>query len=184
MQPPKIKQRHVAHSSDRYITKPFACFALVNTGIGQRPKRQRGLCAERAEKVMPLHKDERPRLGGCIVCSNRISQGIRTHRRSVLLIPVSSMLQKRRGHNTRMAFTGEEAVAIAVNFLLEVVLLDIGLPSMDGFEVARPLRAMLALAHPLLIAMSGYGREEDREQAQTGRLSSDSRVARTAGKHP
>ncbi|MDB6139274.1 MAG: domain S-box, partial [Verrucomicrobiaceae bacterium] len=77
-----------------------------------------------------------------------------------------AMLQKRRGHAARTAFTGEEALAIAADFLPEVVLLDIGLPGMDGFEVARRLCAMRAPAHPLLIAMSGYGREEDREEAR------------------
>ena len=74
-------------------------------------------------------------------------------------------LQKRRGHETRTAFTGPEAVTVAAEFLPEVVLLDIGLPGMDGFEVARKIRAIPALAEALLIAMSGYGREEDRAEA-------------------
>ena len=72
-----------------------------------------------------------------------------------------AILQTRRGHETRTAFTGPEAVAAAAEFLPEVVLLDIGLPGMDGFEVARRLRAMPAFAGVLLIAMSGYGRSQD-----------------------
>ena len=75
-------------------------------------------------------------------------------------------LQKRRGHETHTAFTGPEAVAAAAEFLPEVVLLDIGLPGMDGFEVARRLRAMPALRGVLIIAMSGYGRDEDRAEAK------------------
>ncbi len=75
-------------------------------------------------------------------------------------------LHRRRGHETRTAFTGPDAVAVAAEFLPEVVLLDIGLPGMDGFEVARRIRAMPALADALLIAMSGYGREEDRTEAR------------------
>jgi two-component system CheB/CheR fusion protein len=75
-------------------------------------------------------------------------------------------LQKRRGHETRTAFTGPEAVAMASEYLPDVVLLDIGLPGMDGFEVARRIRAMPGLSGTLLIAMSGYGRDEDRAEAK------------------
>ena len=77
-----------------------------------------------------------------------------------------SILQKRRGHETRTAFTGPDAITAAAEFLPEVVLLDIGLPGMDGFEVARNLRAMPALAGVLLLAMGGYGRDEDRAEAK------------------
>ena len=77
-----------------------------------------------------------------------------------------AVLQSRRGHETRTAFTGPDAVAAAAEFLPEVVLLDIGLPGMDGFEVARRLRAMPALAHAFIVAMTGYGSDEDRAQAQ------------------
>jgi PAS domain S-box-containing protein len=77
-----------------------------------------------------------------------------------------AILQRRRGHETRTALTGPAAVAAAADFLPEVVLLDIGLPGMDGFEVARRLRAMPALAGSLLIAMSGYGSDEDRSRAR------------------
>jgi PAS domain S-box-containing protein len=75
-------------------------------------------------------------------------------------------LQQRRGHETRSAFTGPDAVTVAAEFLPDVVLLDIGLPGMDGFEVARKIRAIPALTGALLIAMSGYGREEDRAEAK------------------
>ncbi len=77
-----------------------------------------------------------------------------------------AILQRRRGHETRTAFTGPDAVAVAAEFLPEVVLLDIGLPGMDGFEVARRLRAMPALAGAFLVAMSGYGSDEDRVEAR------------------
>ena len=72
-----------------------------------------------------------------------------------------ALLQTRRGHVTRTAFTGPDAVALAAEFLPEIVILDIGLPGMDGLEVARQLRALPALAGVLLVAMSGYGSEED-----------------------
>ena len=75
-------------------------------------------------------------------------------------------LQKRRGHETHTAFTGPDALTAAAEFLPDVVLLDIGLPGMDGFEVARQIRAMPALRGVFIIAMSGYGRDEDRAEAK------------------
>ena len=77
-----------------------------------------------------------------------------------------ALLQRRRGHETRIAFTGPEAVAAADEFRPEVVLLDIGLPGMDGYEVARHLRTMPALAGVFLVAMTGYGSAEDRDRAR------------------
>ena len=75
-------------------------------------------------------------------------------------------LQTRRGHITRTAFTGPEALIAAAEFLPEVVLLDIGLPGMDGFEVARRLRAIPQFSEVLLIAMTGYATLEDRAQCR------------------
>ncbi len=72
-----------------------------------------------------------------------------------------AILQTRRGHVTRTAFTGPDALTAAAEFLPEVVLLDIGLPGMDGFEVARRLREMPALSGVFLIAMTGYASPED-----------------------
>jgi PAS domain S-box-containing protein len=77
-----------------------------------------------------------------------------------------SALQHLRGHETRTAFTGPDAVAAAAEFAPEVVLLDIGLPGMDGFEVARRLRTMPALAGALLVAMTGYDSAQDRAHAR------------------
>lgn len=75
-------------------------------------------------------------------------------------------LQRRRGHETRIACTGLEALTVAAEFHPDVVLLDIGLPRMDGFEVARQLRAMPAMDGVLLLAMSGYGCASDLEKAK------------------
>ncbi len=77
-----------------------------------------------------------------------------------------SRLQTRRGHLTRTAYTGPDALAAAAEFLPEIVLLDIGLPGMDGFEVARQMKALPALNGVFIIAMSGYGRTEDRAKAK------------------
>ncbi len=77
-----------------------------------------------------------------------------------------AMLQGLRGHETRTAHAGPVAIEIAAEFLPEVVLLDIGLPGMDGYEVARKLRAMPELEGAFLVAMTGYGSEEDRAHSK------------------
>lgn len=75
------------------------------------------------------------------------------------------MLQELSGHETRVAHNGSDALVIASSFRPQVVLLDIGLPGMDGYEVARRLRAMPALEDTFLIALTGYGTEDDRTRA-------------------
>ena len=77
-----------------------------------------------------------------------------------------SSIQRLRGHETRIAFTGPDAVAAAAEFAPQVVLLDIGLPDMDGYEVACRLRALPALAGAFIVGMSGYGSDEDRAHAR------------------
>ena len=77
-----------------------------------------------------------------------------------------AMLQELAGNETRIAHHGSEAIRIAAEFLPQAVLLDIGLPGMDGFEVARRLRAIPSLADCFLIALTGYGSDEDRQRTQ------------------
>jgi len=76
-----------------------------------------------------------------------------------------AMLQELSGHLTRIAHSGPDAIAAAADFCPEVILLDIGLPGMDGYEVARQLREMPALTEAFLVALTGYGSAEDRERA-------------------
>jgi adenine phosphoribosyltransferase len=75
-------------------------------------------------------------------------------------------LQTRRGHVTRTAFNGPDAITAAAEFQPQAVLLDIGLPGMDGYQVARHLRDMPGLSGLLLIAMTGYASPEDRRAAK------------------
>ncbi|MCW1912450.1 PAS domain S-box protein [Luteolibacter sp. GHJ8] len=77
-----------------------------------------------------------------------------------------AMLQELSGHLTRIAHTGPEAILAATEFHPEVVLLDIGLPGMDGYEVARQLRALPDLTDAFLVALTGYGTSEDRQRAK------------------
>jgi len=70
------------------------------------------------------------------------------------------------GHQVRTAYNGHDALAAACAFRPEVVLLDIGLPGMDGYEVARRLREAAGGKKMLLIAQTGYGQEEDRRRSR------------------
>jgi signal transduction histidine kinase/CheY-like chemotaxis protein len=69
------------------------------------------------------------------------------------------------GMQTRAVHDGNSAVQAALDFSPDVVLLDIGLPGMTGYEVARAMRAQAALAGTMLIALTGWGAEEDRRRA-------------------
>ena len=76
-----------------------------------------------------------------------------------------AMLLEMLGHEVEVANDGATALMQAPHFQPDVVLLDIGLPHMNGYEVARALRAIPALEDSLLIACTGYGREDDRQAA-------------------
>ena len=68
------------------------------------------------------------------------------------------------GHDVAVAVDGESGVQQAVDYRPEVALIDIGMPRMDGFEVARRIRAALG-AEMRLVALTGYGQPEDRARA-------------------
>jgi two-component system CheB/CheR fusion protein len=70
------------------------------------------------------------------------------------------------GHEVRIAFDGPSALQIALDFSPEVALIDIGLPGMSGYELARRLREQPQLKGMLLIAQTGWGREEDQQRAR------------------
>jgi len=76
-----------------------------------------------------------------------------------------AILLRLQGHDVRVAHDGPAALAAAAAFHPEVVLLDIGLPGLDGYEVARRLRRRRRMAKALLVALTGYGQEEDRHRA-------------------
>jgi CheY-like chemotaxis protein len=69
------------------------------------------------------------------------------------------------GYDARAAYDGTSAVSIAREFEPHAVLLDIGLPRKDGYEVARELRALPQTKTSLLVALTGFGHEEDKERA-------------------
>jgi PAS domain S-box-containing protein len=113
--------------------------------------------------ALPLAKDEGQRLAG--VPSIALASS-----RTILVVDdnrdgAESLMELLRasGHDVLVAFTGEEALDIAARQRLSAVLLDIGLPDMSGYEVARRMRQMPALKDTRIIATTGYGLARDRD---------------------
>jgi len=77
-----------------------------------------------------------------------------------------AMLLSLRGHQVATAHDGHQAIEAAREQRPDVVLLDIGLPRLDGFEVARRLRQEHTARPMLLVALTGYGQERDRVRAR------------------
>ncbi len=75
-------------------------------------------------------------------------------------------LLRREGYEVASAEDGAEALDLAPHFQPEIVLLDIGLPGMDGYEVARLLRLDEWCRHSLIVAISGYGQKADIARSQ------------------
>jgi CheY-like chemotaxis protein len=70
------------------------------------------------------------------------------------------------GQEVRTAHDGSTALAAVASFQPQLVLLDIGLPGINGFEVASRIRQQPALKNVLLAALTGYSQEEDRQRCQ------------------
>jgi PAS domain S-box-containing protein len=77
-----------------------------------------------------------------------------------------ALLLELDGHQVRVALDGPRALEAAQAEEPEVVLLDIGLPQMDGYEVARRLRARRGAGPAVLVALTGYGQEDDRRRSR------------------
>jgi CheY-like chemotaxis protein len=77
-----------------------------------------------------------------------------------------ALLLRSNGYNVETARNGAEALELATGFCPEVVILDIGLAGMNGYQVARRFRKIPAVADALLVALTGYGAERDRRQAK------------------
>jgi CheY-like chemotaxis protein/two-component sensor histidine kinase len=109
-------------------------------------------------------------------------QDIETHLESPLAMPgarilvvddnadaadsLGSLLQL-EGHTVVVTYTSTDALAKLAEFRPDIVLLDIGLPEIDGYEIARRIRASPDQRHVRLIALTGYGQADDRQRAKT-----------------
>ncbi len=70
------------------------------------------------------------------------------------------------GHEVQVAYSAQKALEIAVEYQPDITLLDIGLPDIDGYQVAKHLRQIPELREMRLIAITGYGQESDRERSR------------------
>ncbi len=79
------------------------------------------------------------------------------------------------GHTVEMAWDGEQAVEKALQSHYDIALVDIGLPSMDGYEVAKEIRRRPGGASIVLIALTGYAQAADKRRRSTRASTSTSR---------
>jgi CheY-like chemotaxis protein len=70
------------------------------------------------------------------------------------------------GHQVLSVYDGPDALAAALTFRPDIIFLDIGMPNMDGYEVARQFRATPEGASTFLVALTGFGRTEDSRRAE------------------
>jgi CheY-like chemotaxis protein len=96
-----------------------------------------------------------------------------TMRRKILVVDDNrdsamslSLLLELDGHEVRRAYDGVEALEIAEEFRPEVTLLDIGMPRLDGYGAARELRRREWARGSLLVALTGWGQQEDKRLAR------------------
>jgi CheY-like chemotaxis protein len=77
-----------------------------------------------------------------------------------------SMLVAMLGHDVRTGFDGVQALDLAGEFHPDLVLLDLGMPRMDGYEACRRLREQPWGAEAVVVAVTGWGRDDDRRKTQ------------------
>jgi CheY-like chemotaxis protein len=80
-------------------------------------------------------------------------------------VQILTALLREEGYEVRGVHRGTEVLQAIFHFAPDVVLLDIGMPQMTGYEVARALRERYGSARPVLIAVTGLTGDEDRQQA-------------------
>lgn len=101
-------------------------------------------------------------------------EAVAHHQRSRILIAddnrdlaqtLATILQS-KGHDVKVAFSGMDALALSQSFLPDLVLLDIGMPEMNGYEVAHRIRQQAWGENMFLAAMTGWGQEDDRRRSR------------------
>jgi signal transduction histidine kinase len=80
---------------------------------------------------------------------------------------VLAALLQHDGHEVETVYSSRDALLLLARFQPDIILLDIGLPEIDGFELARRIREQAALPHVRLIAITGYGQEEVKARAHS-----------------
>jgi CheY-like chemotaxis protein len=134
----------------RYTAKPVFDNASLNLG-----KRQAG--ADTAPADGSLAASSRPKHWRILVVDDR-----------PVALNATSRLLELEGHTVRSASTGHAAIRVAREFAPDLVLLDISLPDISGYEVFRRLKASDSLARTVFVALSGHGYEERIRARQVG----------------
>ena len=105
--------------------------------------------------------------------ADRVDETVTTVRRKILVVDDNedaaewlATLLRLHGHDTHIAHDGVEAVRAAERLVPDAVLLDIGLPRLDGYEVCRRIRQQGWGRTILIVALTGWGQDEDRQQSQ------------------
>lgn len=95
-----------------------------------------------------------------------------SHSRRILIVDDNrdnaqclALLLNTMGNETRTAFDGKEGVEVAEAFRPDLILLDIGLPKMNGYEACKSIRQRSWIRRPVLIAITGWGQDEDRRRS-------------------
>ena len=141
---------------------------LVEMHDGDIEARSAGAgCGSELVVRLPIAEDDRAIADGAAAGARDAASGPRPERILVVDDNVDaaeslSRLLRLQAHEVRVAYDGLAALAAARDMNPDVVLLDIGLPKLDGLEVARSLRARGDGPRPLLVAMTGFGQAEDR----------------------
>ena len=91
---------------------------------------------------------------------------------------LATFMLEQRGHRVTQAETGPQGLALAAKVRPDLILLDIQLPGMDGYEVAKAFRADPSLRGVYLVALSGYAQPKDLERASEAGF--DKHVAKPA----
>jgi DNA-binding response OmpR family regulator len=115
--------------------------------------------------------------GLSMVEENEIASGLQSHSSPekvrvlvvddrIDIVRTCAILLQHAGFEVRTATSGRDALKAAVEFHPRIALLDIGLPDLDGFEVARRIRADLTFTEMTLIAITAYGTQESRSRAE------------------
>lgn len=116
---------------------------------------------------MPIRHDEasvRPKENAKPTSAARQSRRVLVVDDNVDAAKSMALLLRFHGHQVSVAHSGPQALELAVEQHPEIVLLDIGLPGMDGYEVARAIRTQSFGRAMLLVALTGYGQEDDRRR--------------------
>ncbi|MFG0262393.1 MAG: response regulator, partial [Novipirellula sp. JB048] len=113
-----------------------------------------GKAAPRPAAAVPADAESPPRRI-CVVDDNRSAAWL-----------LKALLKKVGAHQVETAADGASLLAMIHDFQPQVVFLDIGLPGMDGHEVARAIRRQAEFDDVLLIALTGYGQEQDRKNSR------------------